>query len=74
MTTLTAYALISPCRNEADYMRETLDTVVAQSVTPTLWVIVDDGSSDTTPAMLPGIRGFASSRARIVAIAPSARA
>ena len=52
MTTSTAYALISPCRNEADYMRETLDTVVAQSVTPTLWVIVDDGSSDATPAIL----------------------
>jgi len=52
MTTSTAYALISPCRNEADYMRETLDTVVAQSVTPALWVIVDDGSSDATPAIL----------------------
>ncbi|MBK7614777.1 MAG: glycosyltransferase [Burkholderiales bacterium] len=46
------YALISPCRNEADYMRETLDTVIAQSVTPTLWVIVDDGSTDATPAIL----------------------
>jgi poly-beta-1,6-N-acetyl-D-glucosamine synthase len=33
-------------------MRETLDTVVAQSVTPALWVIVDDGSSDETPAIL----------------------
>lgn len=33
-------------------MRETLDTVVAQSVTPALWVIVDDGSSDATPAIL----------------------
>jgi len=52
MTSSTAYALISPCRNEADYMRETLDTVVAQSVTPALWVIVDDGSSDATPAIL----------------------
>jgi len=52
MTNSTAYALISPCRNEADYMRETLDTVVAQSVTPALWVIVDDGSSDATPAIL----------------------
>jgi glycosyltransferase involved in cell wall biosynthesis len=33
-------------------MRETLDTVVAQSVTPSLWVIVDDGSTDDTPAIL----------------------
>ena len=52
MLNQSTYALISPCRNEADYMRETLDTVVAQTVTPTLWVIVDDGSSDETPAIL----------------------
>jgi glycosyltransferase involved in cell wall biosynthesis len=46
------YVLISPCRNEADYMRQTLDTVVAQSVRPARWVIVDDGSTDATPAIL----------------------
>lgn len=33
-------------------MRQTLDTVVGQSVTPALWVIVDDGSTDATPAIL----------------------
>lgn len=47
-----SYLLISPCRNEADYMRQTLDTVVAQSVRPTKWVIVDDGSTDATPQIL----------------------
>jgi biofilm PGA synthesis N-glycosyltransferase PgaC len=46
------YVLISPCRNEAAYMRHTLDTVIAQSVRPALWVIVDDGSSDATPQIL----------------------
>lgn len=46
------YVLISPCRNEAVYMRSTLDSVVAQSVQPALWVIVDDGSTDETPAIL----------------------
>ncbi|MDD3935994.1 glycosyltransferase family 2 protein [Rhodoferax sp.] len=46
------YVLISPCRNEASYMRQTLDTVVAQSRQPTLWVIVDDGSTDETAAIL----------------------
>lgn len=51
-TTGQGYALISPCRNEADYMRQTLDTVVAQSLQPALWVIVDDGSTDATPAIL----------------------
>ena len=46
------YVLISPCRNEAQYMRQTLDTVVGQSVLPAKWVIVDDGSSDATPQIL----------------------
>lgn len=46
------YVLISPCRNEARYMRETLDTVLAQSVRPAKWVIVDDGSSDESPEIL----------------------
>jgi poly-beta-1,6-N-acetyl-D-glucosamine synthase len=44
--------LISPCRNEAQYMRETLDSVLAQSVLPSKWVIVDDGSTDDTPRIL----------------------
>lgn len=47
-----AYLLVSPCRNEAAYMRRTLDSVVAQTVQPALWVIVDDGSTDETPAIL----------------------
>lgn len=47
-----AYVVISPCRNEADFMRRTLDSVVAQDLRPTLWIIVDDGSSDATPDIL----------------------
>ena len=46
------YVLISPCRDEADYMRQTLDSIVAQSVLPAKWVIVDDGSTDDTPHIL----------------------
>ena len=46
------YVIISPCRNEAEFMRQTLDTVVAQSVRPARWVIVDDGSTDDTPRIL----------------------
>lgn len=33
-------------------MRQTLDTVIGQSVRPAKWVIVDDGSTDDTPAIL----------------------
>jgi glycosyltransferase involved in cell wall biosynthesis len=47
-----SYCLISPCRNEAAYMRKTLDSVIAQTERPDLWVIVDDGSTDETPEIL----------------------
>ena len=46
------YVLISPCRNEADYMRQCLDTVIAQSVRPLKWLVVDDGSTDDTARIL----------------------
>jgi glycosyltransferase involved in cell wall biosynthesis len=46
------YVLISPCRNEASFMRQTLDSVIAQSLQPSKWVIVDDGSTDETPSIL----------------------
>src|SRR5215218_3898071 len=46
------YCLITPCRDEAKYARHTLDAVVAQTVTPALWIIVDDGSRDETPQIL----------------------
>ncbi len=44
--------LITPCRDEAELARRTLDSVVGQTLPPTLWVIVDDGSTDETPAIL----------------------
>ena len=46
------YVLITPCRDEAKYARRTLDSVVNQTARPALWVIVDDGSKDQTPAIL----------------------
>jgi biofilm PGA synthesis N-glycosyltransferase PgaC len=46
------YVLISPCRDEAAYMRQTLDSIVSQSIRPAKWVIVDDGSTDATPRIL----------------------
>jgi hypothetical protein len=47
-----SYVLISPCRNESDFMRRTLDSVAAQSIAPVEWIVVDDGSTDATPDIL----------------------
>ncbi|MEM6660616.1 MAG: glycosyltransferase family 2 protein [Pseudomonadota bacterium] len=52
MMTDRRYLVISPGRNEAAYMRRTLDSIVAQTVRPALWVIVDDGSTDESPEIL----------------------
>lgn len=46
------YAVITPCRNEAEYLPITIETMVAQTVRPTVWVIVDDGSTDATPSIV----------------------
>ena len=51
------YVLISPCRDEAEFMRRTLDSVAEQTIPPALWVVVDDGSTDATPAILQEYSG-----------------
>jgi poly-beta-1,6-N-acetyl-D-glucosamine synthase len=42
------YVIITPVRDEERYIELTLRSVVAQSVPPSEWVIVDDGSGDRT--------------------------
>jgi glycosyltransferase involved in cell wall biosynthesis len=46
------YCLISPARNEAEYIQKTLDSVLAQTVLPKRWIVIDDGSTDDTPRIL----------------------
>ncbi len=43
-----AYVLISPARNEANFIELTIKSVVAQTVRPLKWIIVSDGSTDGT--------------------------
>ena len=47
-----SYVLITPARNEADHIAKTLESVVAQTVLPLRWVIVSDGSTDGTDAIV----------------------
>jgi len=42
------YVLISPVRDEEALIGHTLKSVCAQSVVPTRWIIVDNGSTDRT--------------------------
>ena len=43
-----SYVLVTPARNEAAHLAATIDGVIAQTVRPLRWVIVDDGSTDAT--------------------------
>jgi biofilm PGA synthesis N-glycosyltransferase PgaC len=42
------YVLITPARNEEEFVEQTIQSVVAQTVLPRKWVIVSDGSTDRT--------------------------
>jgi poly-beta-1,6-N-acetyl-D-glucosamine synthase len=46
------YIVISPVKDEEARIEETLQSMLAQTLRPVLWVIVDDGSSDRTPEIV----------------------
>lgn len=46
------YIIITPVRNEEDYIEKTLESVVGQIHLPQEWVIVNDGSTDSTPDII----------------------
>ena len=46
--TLPRYVLITPARNERDFIELTIKSMVAQTVLPLKWVVVSDGSTDGT--------------------------
>jgi GT2 family glycosyltransferase len=45
---LLTYVLVTPARNEAEFIGLTLESVVHQTARPARWVIVSDGSTDGT--------------------------
>jgi biofilm PGA synthesis N-glycosyltransferase PgaC len=46
------YVLITAARNEEAFIEKTLSSMVAQTVLPERWIIVDDGSTDRTAAII----------------------
>lgn len=45
---MTNYTIISPVRNEEEFIEKTLKSVVNQTLKPLEWIIIDDGSTDKT--------------------------
>lgn len=47
-----SYVLITPARNEEDFLEQTIRSVIAQTARPRKWVIVSDGSTDRTDEII----------------------
>ena len=46
------YVLITPARNEEAFIERTIRSMICQTVLPAKWVIVDDGSIDSTASIV----------------------
>ncbi len=43
-----SYVIISPVRDEGEYIEKTINSMLLQTIKPMEWIIVNDGSSDNT--------------------------
>jgi glycosyltransferase involved in cell wall biosynthesis len=48
------YVIVTPAYNEAGYITKTIEAILAQTVKPFMWIIIDDGSTDQTGAVVKG--------------------
>jgi len=46
------YCIITPVRDEEPFIAATIESVLHQTIRPTEWIIVDDGSTDATGAII----------------------
>jgi biofilm PGA synthesis N-glycosyltransferase PgaC len=44
----TQYVVITPIRNEAEFIEKTIHSMIQQTIKPAEWIIVNDGSTDET--------------------------
>lgn len=49
---VSSYVVVSPLRNEDAYLPQTIASMCAQTLKPRQWVLVDDGSTDRTGALI----------------------
>jgi len=51
-----SYAIITPARNEEKYIDSTISSVTSQTIKPTIWVLIDDHSTDRTREIIDTAR------------------
>lgn len=49
---MTRYVIVTPTRDDERHIERTIESVLGQSVLPAEWLIVDDGSTDRTGAII----------------------
>jgi poly-beta-1,6-N-acetyl-D-glucosamine synthase len=52
---LPSYVVVTPVRDEASHIAQTINSMLSQTHPPLRWVIVDDGSTDETPQIIAGM-------------------
>jgi glycosyltransferase involved in cell wall biosynthesis len=51
------YALLTSAKNEEKYIGQAIESVIVQTILPTVWLIVDDGSIDRTAEIVAEYAG-----------------
>ena len=49
---ILSYVLITPAHNEEEFIEQTIQSVINQTVLPKKWIVVDDGSTDRTSEII----------------------
>ncbi len=52
---MLTYILVTPAKNEEKQLPKVAEAVIGQTAPPILWVIVDDGSTDSTPEVIKNL-------------------
>lgn len=52
---MTRVSVVLPVRNGAAHLREAVDSILSQTMTAFELIVIDDGSTDATPALLAGL-------------------
>ena len=52
MTRAISYVVITPVRDEEKYIEKTIESMAVQTILPAEWIIVNDGSTDRTGAII----------------------
>lgn len=73
MNGLETYAVITPARDEAAHLPRLAASLSAQTVRPSRWIVVENGSADETIAVARGLEGELDWM-RVVACEPASRA